>query len=67
MPRYGLWEVSVKKSEKLHVHKIMTAGEDVRHLIHGALDVGDFMIVLVVPAMETGEAASKDRPPLDLM
>ena len=32
-------------------------GEDVGHFIGEALDVGDFVIVLVVLAMEAGEAA----------
>jgi hypothetical protein len=35
----------------------MAAGEDVRHHVHRALDVGDLVIVAVVPTMEAGEAA----------
>ena len=57
MPGYVLWEVSVKKGEKLRICKIMAAGEDVRHHIRCALDVGDLVIVAVVPTVEAGEAA----------
>jgi hypothetical protein len=35
----------------------MAAGEDVRHHVHRALDVGDLVIVAVVPMVEAREAA----------
>ena len=35
----------------------MAAGEDVGHFVGQALNVGDFVIVSVVPVMEAGEAA----------
>ena len=47
----------VEKCEDLRVGQIMMAGEDVGHFIGKALDVRDFVVVLVVPAVEAGEAA----------
>ena len=35
----------------------MMAGKNVGHFICKALDVGDFMVVLVVPAVKAGEVA----------
>ena len=49
--------MSVEKCEDLQVGQVMMVGEDVSHFIGEALDVGDFMVVLVVLAVEAGETA----------
>ena len=57
MPRCGLWEMIVEKSEKIEVAEVMPSGKGVRHLICTAGKMRDFMVVAMVPLVEAGQSA----------